>query len=150
MTWNKPRKVWQWLLLFAPAVAAIVASETAGRWTTPIPPLHLANGAVVADVGGRITRLLSISLGVITASSVVIAIVLSHGPALAQRIVNGIFFLLCLMLTNGIVAFAGCALIGTPNSGRYEIVPAPANTGDGNYSPGVRAVPLDKSPPVAR
>src|SRR5436190_1689080 len=46
MNWNKPRKLWQWLLLLMPAVAAIAASDMAKWWMPPIPPLRYPNGLV--------------------------------------------------------------------------------------------------------
>jgi hypothetical protein len=128
MVWNKPRNVWQWLLLLIPAVAAIAAAQMA-KWWMPLPPLHLANGAIVANVGGLIARTTTIAFEVIAAGSIIIALVLSHGPSLGRRIMNAVFFMLCLFFLNSFVAFCGCALIGVPNPGRYEIAPAPIDSG---------------------
>jgi hypothetical protein len=149
MVWNKPRNLWQWLLLLTPAVLAIGAVHISKRWMPPIPPLHLTNGRVIADVGRQITRISLISLAVIAVVSFVIAVVLSRGAAFGQRIVNVVFFTLCLLLVNSFVAFGGCAIIGAPNPDQYELVPARADTSDGNGA-GDYAAPPDKLPPTAR
>jgi hypothetical protein len=131
MVWNKPRNIWQWLLLLLPAVAAIIAAQTAEWWMPPIPPLRYPNGLVITNVAAHIVRVSSIALEVTMVGSGIIALILSHGPQLAQRITNALFLMLCLFFVNSFVAFGGCALAGTPKSGPYVLAPARADTADG-------------------
>jgi len=126
MVWNKPRNVWQWLLLLTPAAAGIGAAQMAKWFISPIPPLHLANGAWVANVGEHIGRVSSIALEAITICSAALALILSRGPELGQRVLNAVFFMLCLLFLNSFVAFCGCASLGVPNYGPYFIKPASA------------------------
>jgi hypothetical protein len=128
MLWNKPRKIWQWLLLFTPAVVAIVAAQVAKWWMPPIPPLHLGNGALVANVGQLITRVSGIALAVIAACSVLIAIILSRAPGWGDRIANGVFWMLCLFFVNSFVALGGCMVLGVPEPEKYEIAPPPIDS----------------------
>jgi hypothetical protein len=124
MVWNKPRNVWQWLLCLTPAVAAIIAAQISKWWMPPIPPFRYSNGLVITDVVAHIHRVSSIALDVIMVGSAIIALILSHGPQLAQRLLNALFFMLCLSFVNGFVAFGGCALIGVPNPTPQELAPA--------------------------
>jgi len=113
MIWNKPRNVWQWMLLLVPAFVAITAVQTAQWWLGP-PPIDLySNGMVVQKGLVNAIREVSITFWVVAAGSSVIALVLSQGAPFGQRIANWIFFLLCLLVVNGFVAFAGCATINT-------------------------------------
>ncbi len=111
MIWNGPRNVWWWLLLLSPAVVAIVADQTAQWWMPPRPPLHYTNGMVVANGLAHVLRIVPVMLLVIVTGSVIISVVLSHGVPFGQRVINTIFFALCLVVVNSSVAFAGCALL---------------------------------------
>lgn len=128
MVWNKPRHVWQWLLLLTPAVAAVIASEIIKWWSPPVPPLHLPNGLDVPNVEGRVFQISWVSLKVIAVGSGVIAFILSRGEEMRERIAQVVFFTLCLGFSNIFVAFCGCASLGVTNLRSDEMVLMPPDS----------------------
>jgi len=111
MVWNKPRNVWQWLLLLSPAGIAIAASQIA-KWCLPqVPPLHLVDGDLM-DIGAHIQRLFPITFFLIMSISFSLAMVLTRGIPPQRRFFGVILALFCLVLVNGFVAFSGCAVGG--------------------------------------
>ena len=146
MIWNKPRNVWWWLALLTPAVLAIIAAQMAKWWMPPIPPLRYGNEIVIPNTAAYLRRVIAIAFDVIIPSSAIIALILSHGVALGQRIVNAIFFLLCLVFVNGFVAFAGCALTGAPNPSPQELTPANFRSGGGNDAASGQTLPASQLP----
>jgi hypothetical protein len=112
MGWNKPRNVWQWLLLLTPTVAALAACWAVAKWMPPIPPLHGPDGIEVIDVSAHIHRVFPMSFYLITGLSFVLALVFTRGVRAGQRTVNVIFLTISLVLVNSSVAFAGCAFGG--------------------------------------
>lgn len=109
MIWNKPRKAWQWSLLFLPAALSLAAIQIQA-WLEPIPVLHYTNGMQVQPSLVRMTRELSMSFLVLVPDSLIIALVLSHGVSVGQRIINTLFFLLCLLAGNGLLLGLGCGV----------------------------------------
>jgi len=129
MIWNKPRNVWQWILLLSPAVAAVVASEIAKWSLPPIPPLRSVNGQIFPDVEAYVFRIAWIALEVTGAGSLVVALMLSRGAEIGERIAQVMFFTLCLGFSNCCVAFCGCAVLGVPNLRPDEMAPMPQSSG---------------------
>lgn len=132
MVWNKPRNVWWWLALLSPAVVAILACQVAEWWLPPIPPLRYGNEIVIPNTAAYLRRVIAIAFDVIIPSSAIIALILSQGVAFGQRIVNAIFFLLCLVFVNSFVALGGCAAIRIPHAGSQMIVPPSVANDDAN------------------
>lgn len=130
MVWNKPRNVWQWLLLLAPAVLSLAVSQMQW-WLSPLPILHYTNGMQVQPSLVRVTRELSVTLVVIVPGSAIIALVLSYGVSFGQRIVNTIFFFLCLLLGKGFLTGIGCAVSHAANPIEKQSGPAPIEIRDG-------------------
>ncbi|WP_042724772.1 hypothetical protein [Chthoniobacter flavus] len=129
MIWNKPRNVWQWLLLFAPAILALVASQTTQWWMPSLPILHFEGGNDRADPGlVRALRELEVTLKIIVPACALVALVLSHGARLGQRIVNTVFFFLCLLFGNGFLTVIGCSVSHAVRPVQKRVAPAARKT----------------------
>lgn len=110
--WKQPRKVWQWMLLGMPAVAAMVAVWAADSWMPPVPMIHGGDGVDVANVGAVIGRGLTVSLWTITAFSLPLAFAFTRNQPWPIRIANTLGVAFCLVFLNSFVEFGGCMLVG--------------------------------------
>ena len=91
MVWNKPRHLWQWILLFAPAILALTASQTIQWWMPSSLIMHYTNGMEVRPSLARELRECAVTLEVIVPASAIVAFIFANGASFGQRIVNTIF-----------------------------------------------------------
>jgi hypothetical protein len=99
-----PRSALQWLALFTPAVAALLALLGAALWMPPVP--------LPAEMGAVITRQVNISLPVISVGSLLIAYGITRRQTLPRRVGTFLGWTVCLIFLNSLAAFAGCTFAG--------------------------------------
>ena len=119
MDWRKPRNIWQWMLLFMPAVAALLALWAADVWLPPVPMLHVSGHVDVANVGAIIRRGAMISMGTMTTFSLPLAFVFTRNQPILIRTVNTLGVIFCLVFLNSFVAFGGCMLVAVASNARH-------------------------------
>ena len=104
MTWRKPQKVWQWLLLLSPAALAMLAASTFNAAGWPGNP---------RVEGGRLFNDSLAYSGVLAAASFALAIWLTRGLGLTlPRFEKTIGLSLMICFVNLLISFAGCAVVG--------------------------------------
>ena len=100
MSWQKPQKVWQWLLLLTPSIELMFIPFVADRWGSYIFP-HDEIPDVTLELLNLFAALsLSMILGVWQAW---------HCPNWSDRIATGFTSGIAIAIVNGTIAFAGCA-----------------------------------------
>lgn len=105
MTWAKPVSVWQWLLLFTPAMVSILAlllGALLGPWLYPNESLEDRSWAPLGWglLGLQIALLMAPVLGFWLAR---------NNESHRQKVIAGTLCTLGIVVVNGFVAFAGCA-----------------------------------------
>ena len=105
MTWAKPANIWQWLLLFTPAMVSI-AAPLLGTFIEPwIHPNQTADVRAYAPLGwGFFGLLIALVL-----SPVLGRWVARNNPTPGKKMLAGGLCTLALIIVNSCVAFAGCA-----------------------------------------
>ena len=116
MVWNRPRNVWQWLLLITPAIAALLALWAVETFW-PIPPLR-HNGHEIMNVQAVIGREANVTLGTISVLSLVLAVRFTRDEKFWVRVGNMLMMTVALTVVNCFVAFGGCSLYSIANSSR--------------------------------
>ncbi len=111
MNWRKPSTVWQWMLLCAPAVGALLALWAAEVWMEPVPRFHVREGLDVVNVGAVLNRAAKISMSVMTGVSLPLAFILTRNQSWPGRIANTLGVTVGLVFVNSFVAFGGCMLV---------------------------------------
>ena len=124
MIWKRPVRLWEWLLLLAPAVAAMLSASIAKSLMPPIAPLQLSHGYMIPNVMGHVARMTWIALGVLALLSCVMAFLYSRGKSIFDRLSNAFVIAVCLFLVNAFISIGGCALLGVPNPARNAFPPS--------------------------
>ena len=106
MVGNEPRNAWQWLLLFTPAVAAMVASWAANTFA-PVPLIEY-QGRQIPNVEAVIGQGLTVALTAISIVSFGVASIFPGGGSMLKRSINALCIFLWLVVVNACVAFGGC------------------------------------------
>ena len=113
MVWNKPRNVWQWLLLAVPALGGVIASEVARLWY-PVPPLLDKAGHAFPNIGGMLMRDFWATVPTIFVLSLILCFAFFRGRNFFESLVAA-----CMVAAvNCSVAIGGCAVVGLAESPR--------------------------------
>lgn len=105
MTWAKPANVWQWLLLFTPAMVSISAPLLGALFEPWIHPNQTADARAWAPLGWGFFGLL-IALVMSPAIGVWLA---RKNVSPGKKALAGAVCTLVILVANGSVAFASCA-----------------------------------------
>ena len=105
-TWAKPANLWQWLLLFTPALVSIAApllGDLLDPWLYPNKSAegHAWAWTIWGFIGLLIALLMSAALGFWLAR---------NNDSFGKKAIGAAVCTLALIGVNGFVAFAGCAL----------------------------------------
>ncbi len=111
MTWKKPEKAWEWLLLLTPGIASVIALRVAERLLPPILPLKDRAGGALVNVGGIIQRELSVTMSTIIIFSFGVSIFFTRGMRWRDRLAAMILLVVLFSVLNAGVAFAGCVAL---------------------------------------
>lgn len=123
MTWNKPRTIWQWLLLLTPAavhlviVAGLELHARSGSGLAGGQALHYApivGGLLAPIVGGLLAPIVGGLLGLSIAAVICVALGwwLARGAStISDRIGFTFLFTAILVPVNLGIAYAGCVAI---------------------------------------
>jgi len=97
MSWNKPKNVWQWLVLLSPGAASVAF--------TAIAYASKGDSSGIAMMGFPVAILMCIALAVYMAWG-------AESPG--KKIGLGCLFTFLLLVVNLSIAFGGCALLPIP------------------------------------
>ena len=113
MTWRKPQKAWEWLLLVAPALASIIVLRVAEQLLPPIPPLKTRAGEAFVNVSAIVQREGGVTMSTIIIASIGVAIFFTNQPRWHDRLAAIILLVISLVIVNAGVAFAGCIALSS-------------------------------------
>ena len=116
MNWKQPRNPAQWMLLCAPAVAGLLALWGANVWMSPVPRLHLQNGAEVVNIGAILRRDLLVLISAMTVASIPLALAHARGELWLARLGNTLGLTLLLVFFNSCIALGGCAAVSAASN----------------------------------
>jgi hypothetical protein len=111
MNWNLPKKAWDYALLFAPAVLALLAVSIAPRFLPHIPLLRLASGREIPDTARMIRQMLEIALKTLFIASLIAAVIYNRGGKGIERVGQIVIFTIFLFFMNAFAAVCGCAFV---------------------------------------
>lgn len=101
MSWNRPKKAWQWLFLFSPAFELMGIPFVADRWGDFLLPHDEIPGLTLLIYNLFVALALCVALGVWQAWQY---------PRWSDRIATGLAFGIAIAIANGVIAFGGCSV----------------------------------------